>query len=412
MYRQASQLSRAKSFLPSPASDELSDFDSDLMSILDAKRRAIEDEIEAFKSRKEKEFRTFEDQLRSRRTRNQNMSLSQPTSQPTSQPISSISGLSKLRKNEPNANTSEIKVKKKKADDVTLIDQKPTPAPSKALVSVERVTINGMTTPPISGTPPQGINFLALPTYLSAAPPRISSEKETDKLTTLPERENEFHGLFTPGYLQLLDSKPSSLPPPNSTSPSMPQFKRALTASPRPSNSLPSALKTASGTARKRKHVTFRLAPSVVVDPSSSYEETPSPSDDQYEHDSDDLDASWGDELPSGSLPIQIPRLDSYEALTSPTKTDKEASFFAFDEELDDPSDQSSEYQNVSEISSYQALSELTLLQDQEGGVLDFDTTEGQQAERPQLESPTFSSGSLPINIVNHSSSFREALRS
>jgi ElaB/YqjD/DUF883 family membrane-anchored ribosome-binding protein len=77
MYRQASQLSRAKSFLPSPASDELSDFDSDLNSILEAKRRAIDDEIEAFKSRKEQEFRTFEDQLRSRRSWKQSTGLSQ-----------------------------------------------------------------------------------------------------------------------------------------------------------------------------------------------------------------------------------------------------------------------------------------------------------------------------------------------
>jgi len=316
-----------------------------------------------------------------------------------------------LRKNEPNTSGSDAKSKKKKVNDVTLIDQKLAPAPSKALVSVERVTINGMTTPPISATPPQGLNFVGLPTYLSATPPRTASKKETAKSTALPERENEFHGLFTPGYLQLLETKPSSLPAPDSTSPSMPHFKRALTAPPPPSNNLQSALKTDSGTARKRKHVTFRLAPSVVVDPSSSYEETPSPSDDQYDHDSDDLGTSWCDELPSAPLPIQIPRLDSYESLTSPSKADNEASFFAFDEELNDPSEQPSNYQKVSETSNNQALHGLTPLQDQEGDVLDFDTAEDQQTEPSELESPTFSSGSVPINIVNHSSSFREALR-
>lgn len=403
MYRQASQLSRAKNFLPSPAPDELSDSDSDLISILESKRREIDDAIEAFKSLKEKEFRTFEDEFRSRKRRNQNIGLLQPISQP----ISPISGLSGLSKKDFDANGSAARDKKKKADYVNLIGQKPTPGPSKPVVSV---TNNGMTTPPISSTPPLGRNVFPSPTHQPGTPPRTSSEKETGKSPKLPMRENEFHGLFTPGYLQLLETNPSSLPQ-NSTSPSTMHSRPALTAPPLPSNSLPSALRTASGTVRKRKHVTFRLAHSVVVDPSSSYEEIPSPSDDQYGKDLDDSETGWGDELPPSSLPIQIPRVDSYESLASPNKTDNEASFFAFDEELDDTSDKPPDDQNVGQISNNFGLYELTLLQDLEGDFLELDDTE-QQAEPFEVDSPTFSSGSLPINIVNPSSSFREALSS
>jgi hypothetical protein len=50
----------------------------------------------------------------------------------------------------------------------------------------------------------------------------------------------------------------------------------------------------------------------------------------------------------------------------------------------------------------------LTLLQDREDGKVELDDT-GQQAEPSGAESPTFSSGSLPIDIVNPGSSFRIA---
>jgi hypothetical protein len=53
--------------------------------------------------------------------------------------------------------------------------------------------------------------------------------------------------------------------------------KRTKSAPILPSASLPSALRSASGGGRRRKHVMFQLADLKVVDPSSSYEEGPSP---------------------------------------------------------------------------------------------------------------------------------------
>ena len=339
MHRQLSYLSRTKSFLPSPAPDELSDSESDLISVLEEKRREIDTEIEAFQSRKEEEFKSFEHELRSRKKRNNHIVFPHPAS--------SISGLSNLSKKDLATNGAASKERKKKAEDVGIGGLMPT-GPSRPSVSVDRVTINGMTTPPVSGTPPLGKNLFPSPTLSSGTtPPRNPSEEEAGKSPTTPERENEFHGLFTPGYLQLLDSKPSSLPQ-TATSPSISETKRAVTAPTLPSTSLPSALRAASGAARKRKHVTFRLAHSVVVEPSSSYEETPSPSEDQYDRNLDDAGAGLGIEIMPSPLPIEIPQSHLSEDVTSSNETDNEASFFSFDEELDEKGDESLDDPTVS----------------------------------------------------------------
>ncbi|ERF73118.1 hypothetical protein EPUS_09192 [Endocarpon pusillum Z07020] len=387
MHRQLSYFSGAKSFLPSPAPDELSDSEADLISVLEEKRREIDMEIEAFQSRKEEEFKSFEHELRSRKKRNNHIVFPHPAT--------SISGLSNPSKKElaMNAmNGAAYKERKKKAEDVGVGGLMLT-GPSRPSVSVDRVTINGLTTPPVSGTPPLGKNLFPSPTLLSATPPRDPSKRGTGKSPTTPDRENEFHGLFTPGYLQLLDTKPSSLPQ-IATPPPISETKRAVTAPTLPSTSLPSALRAASGAARKRKHVTFRLAHSVVVEPSSSYEEIPSPSEDQYDRDSDDAGTDSGIEIMPDPLPIGIPQSDLSEDVTSPNKTDNEASFFSFDEELDEKGDELSDDPN-----------------DLEDDEIELDES-GKQAESPTFESPTFSSGSLPINIVNPSSSLREALSS
>ncbi len=67
-----------------------------------------------------------------------------------------------------------------------------------------------------------------------------------------------------------------SLPPPM-VSPTILASKRAKSTSILPSSSLPSALRSATGGGRKPKHVMFQLADLKVVEPSSSYEEGPSP---------------------------------------------------------------------------------------------------------------------------------------
>jgi hypothetical protein len=339
MYRQASHVSRPKSFLPSPAPEDLIDADSDLTSVLDDKRRDIEAEIELFRLEKEREFQTFEDELRSRKRPNPNDGVQHPPS--------GKSGLSLLSDKSLQAGGSATKEKKKqnnrRADDVNTGGLKPTLGPSKPSVSIDRVTINGMTTPPVSGTPPWANILSRSPTYLSGTPPRATSEKES----TVSNNEDNFHGLFAPSYLQLLDAQPSSLPQ-NPTSHPLEHSKRSLTAPSLPSHSLPSALRTGSGTIRKRKHVTFRLAHSVVVDPSSSYEETPSPSENQDEDDLDELEVESDTESQSTSLPMQSTRSESNQGLASPSKGINDASFFSFDEELESPGMESPNHQDVS----------------------------------------------------------------
>ncbi len=338
MYAQSTQLSGTKSFLPSPASDELSNSESDLIPLLEDKQREIDKEIETFKSRKEEEFKAFEHELRSHKKQNNQIPFPYPTTQ--------ISGLSNLCKKGLAMNGSGSKERKKRAEDVIVGGLMPT-GPSRPSVSVDKVTINGMTTPPVSGTPPLGKNMYPSPTLSTGTPPRHSPEKETGRSPPIPERGNEFHGLFTPGYLQLLDTKPSSLPQTALPS-SLSESKRAVTNPTLPSTSLPSALRPASKASRKRKHVTFRLADSVVVEPSSSYEETPSPSEDQYGRDLHDAGPGLGIEIMPSPSPIEIPESYSNKNVISPNKTDNEASFFSFDEELDEEGNEFSEEPNVS----------------------------------------------------------------
>ena len=326
MQRPLSHLGRAKPSLASPAPNEVSNCDADLIAVLEEKRREIDEEINTFKLQKEKEFKAFEDELRFRKRRNKDTGIPHSTSP--------ILRLSSIDKKDLDANHSVAKEEDKKAADAVL---KPTPGPSRPSISVDRLTVNGLTTPPITGTPPLGTNLFPSTTHLSGISPPATSWRESDKPATPSDRENEFHGLFTPAYLQLLESKPSSLPQ-NSTSPSIPQSKHGLTARMLPSNSLPSALRTASGTTRKRKHVTFRLAHAVVVDPSSSYEETPSPSEPDDKH-FDNAKAHSGNEISPGSLPRGRSASYPTAGLTSPNLTENEASFFSFDEELDDNGD-------------------------------------------------------------------------
>lgn len=329
MYRQSSHISTAKSSLPSPAPDESSDSDSDLVTLLEERRRETDADIEAYRWRKEEEFRIFEDELRSRKRRNGVMQ----------------SGLSKLHANDLTTNNDNKK--KRKAEKLALGGMKSGLGPSKPIVSIDKVTINGMTTPPVSGTPPLSRSLSRSPTNLPISPIRASSGKNLNKSSAPSDKEHVFRGLFTPGYLPLLDSQPSSLPP-KSTSPSLSHYKRSLTAPTLPSTSLPSALRAASGTARKRKHVTFRLAHSVVVDPSSSYEETSSPSEDQSENDLPEFEVDSSTETPQS--PLATGRIDpeSNGVLANLNKTIDEASFFSFDEELDDGDNKLHDYRNVS----------------------------------------------------------------
>ncbi|NJR31447.1 hypothetical protein HC762_01615 [bacterium] len=338
MYRQPSPLSTARSFLPSPTPDGLSDFESesDLAAALERKRSDFDGEIEAFKAQKEVEFRLFEKELRSRKSRYSNPSTHNPSARK-----------SELRPSQTNDPTIDnyLTRDKEKQGDAKNNALKRSPGPSKPSVSIDRVTINGLTTPPASGTPPLGRSFSLSPTNLSATSLQ-SLGKESSQSATISDKNDNLRGLFTPGFLQLLDPQSDS-PRPVSDPPSTAHITSIVEEPTLPSTSLPSAIRNTSGIARKRKHVTFRLAHSVVVDPSSSYEESPCSSDDSNDQSLTGTEPDWPVEYPSVLLSAKEADLQPGLHPKSLKADLDEADFFSLDEDLADLGDEPPTYDDV-----------------------------------------------------------------
>lgn len=232
--------------LPSPPSDDPSDLDSIAGSI--EKSEQNDQLVDAFRETKEQEFRLFEQTLRSRRRKNTDHAW-RFTSCPRSgrqfvdmDRAGSCMTIRESRNSKPDASNYQGLTSKL--------------GPSKPVVSVERVTINGMTTPPSSGTPPLARSLSRSPHHLPASPP-------------IAHPRQGYFNLTHPASSLSLPQSPSAdqdRSPSTPTSPDLPTNKRR------------SALRTSDGRARKRKHVTFRLADSVLVDPGSSDEHTSGPS--------------------------------------------------------------------------------------------------------------------------------------
>ena len=282
---------------PSKSND---DSEPDLPALLDRKRRQLDEEITQFKALKDKEFEDFERSLKKQRQKRKTGHKKKKDASASVGSDSKPGALSLLGgplKNEVHQNGNTLP---SQSSDRPETPPRRTPL-SKPTTSIDRSNVNGETTPPGTGSgSPSTTKHLC--EQLSRSPPlqippyrplKEKSSKENISLVS-KEQHDSFAGVFTPAYLPLLDSKEtrhSEIPEiklqrhnsfSNSQTSSMlspiSRSHRALTAPTLPSTSLPSALRTASGTAvRKRKHVTFQLADSAVVDPSSSYEELPSP---------------------------------------------------------------------------------------------------------------------------------------
>jgi hypothetical protein len=334
MYRHSAQINIARSSLPSPARDESSDSESEILAELDEKRRELDDEIANFKAQKEKEFRMFERELRSKRKTR----LSKPTDTQARKGTSAVSAVSNLfvgKQARPNGLGKD----KKLSGDLLKLGSRPKALPSQPTVGVDKLTINGTTTPPIVGTPPLTRSVSRSPINLSITPPRKGAGK---LFNARDEEKTDFSGLFTPTYLPLLEARKStSLPAARATSP---QTKRALTVPAIPSTSLPSALRTASGSAiRKRKHVTFQLGDTTIVEPSSSYEELPSPEKQVSSERIDEMMHTAARNIPAG--PVSP---DFGGKFATATDGGSRVGFFELDEELDDRDDQEIDYHEVS----------------------------------------------------------------
>lgn len=391
MYRHSAQINVARSSLPSPARDESSDSESEILAELDAKRRELDDEVASFRAQKEKEFRFFERELRAKR----NPSRARPKQAQAIKGTSAISAVSNLfvgKQGRPNG----VSKGKNVSDDVPSSRSRPGALPSKPTVGVDKLNINGTTTPPAVGTPPLTRSLSRSPTHLSITPPRKGAGKLLHKRD---EEKSGFPGLFTPTYLPLLEARPaSSLPPAPVVSP---QPKRALTVPARPSTSLPSALRTASGSAiRKRKHVTFQLGDTTIVEPSSSYEELPSPEKQvSYERSNEMMSAAVKNITP----PPMSPDFDF--GLVVPKNGGSSVGFFELDEELDDLDDHEIDYHEVSwAIDEKRSLMLMGLQDLDEDQKIELDEDEGEK----ELTSGSFHAGSLPIDIVRPGS-FRDS---
>lgn len=384
MYRHSAQINVARSSLPSPARDDSSDSESDILAELDEKRRQIDDEIASFRVQKEKEFQNFERELRSKRKPARSKRKNNQSTQGTSA-VSAVSNLFAGNQLRPNG----LDKGKKISDGLSNSRPRPSTLPSKATAVVDKLTINGTTTPPIVGTPPLTRSLSRSPADLSITPPRKSAGRSPN---ARDEEKRDFSGLFTPTYLPLLEAHRSSpLPPARVVSQ---KAKRALTVPAIRSTSLPSALRTSSDSAiRKRKHVTFQLGDTMIVEPSSSYEELPSP---HKQVSSERLDEMMNVAI-EDIAPVPVgPKFGG--GLVAASDGGSGVGFFELDEELDDLDDREVNYHEVSvSVQGKKSAVILMKLQDQdEDEMKDHHEDEAED----ELKSGSFHAGSLPIDIV------------
>jgi hypothetical protein len=304
MYRNPTSLTSGNIVSPTrlPSNTKNKDeADLDISVLLEQKRQQLDDEIEQFKAAKDKEFLEFEKGLRRQR---QKRKKEQKAAKISEAAISNSekgqkAGALSLFAGTTNADAQSNGNVASSRDARHLPSSTPT-------TSLDRRNIHGETTPPPGSSPSsqkltKQISRSPTSEMLAYTPPkgRSSSKPNPPQPQTITKANHDsFAGVFTPSFLPLLESKSkkdyaaSQLPDIKlqrhnsfSNSQSNNDLLSPLTRSERsqtvpviPSTSLPSALRTASASVmRKRKHVTFQLADSAIVEPSSSYEELPSP---------------------------------------------------------------------------------------------------------------------------------------
>ncbi|KIX05908.1 uncharacterized protein Z518_03882 [Rhinocladiella mackenziei CBS 650.93] len=318
MYRHSAQVNCMSQNGP-PSPDNTSDSESDIIEVLDQKRKQLDEEIFRFKAAKEREFREFERDLRVKRKRSpdaQQSSQSSPNKHFFSSSSNTASVLNLLASVQNGAANGWRPYRPKRYEDGTgdrIINHAPL---SKPTLSLDKLNISGETLPLVNplGTPPtpsiltRSVSRSPSPGSANTTPPRPRVE-QIPPPTPTNDKSDCFAGVFTPTYLPLLESRDrtplarsprpeeerkrlqldadaekqeqhmqsSQSLPSRSISSSIVATKRTQSTPQLPSTSLPSALRSSSGGGRKRKHVTFQLADSKVVEPSSSYEEMSSP---------------------------------------------------------------------------------------------------------------------------------------
>lgn len=320
--------------LPSPDYTGDSDSDSEVAKELEQKRREIDEEIAHFKALKDKEFREFEHDLKSRRRqrraqqhgfRNDGINYyefikNSPSATPPStsvlsacekkhrspsgqlQPIRLIKANASPKVTPPTICLDKMNVSKdyQPAGDMDHMQIQPPAAlipasarkaykqryaspsstSSASVHSEARVKAPVLSAPPVNPTTSEvHARGMAVPNYLPLLDGGYDNNRsQVDGISTEPASPAE------PSIMSVITAQSSSLPTESSLSESfqIPQTKRAYTSPTSTLNraKLPPIIRNVNGRKHKsgkRKHVTFQLADRAIVEPSSSYEEGPSP---------------------------------------------------------------------------------------------------------------------------------------
>lgn len=431
------------------------DSDNDITELLRQKREQLDREVAVFRALKDKEFREYERMLRKQRSKRKKDGSNDVSASTLADRKPGALNLLGGARDQVFTNGSTSKSKPPPNDVGTRKKTKTVPS-SQPSLSLDRLNITGQSTPPRSlrDISPSNVNLMRQvsrsPTNidgLSLTPPRNRPSNPATPPSSSTERDDCFAGVFTPAYLPLLDSKKKlktaeptvaedlqsskkgsfSLPKGSVDDSSLSPLSRTERAATEPtiaSMSLPSALRTTSGTTiRRRKHVTFQLADNAIVEPSSSYEELPSP--DPRQEGPEEMDgiadmiANGGEEdddeeedvrsHPFWSRELRSPTIKGRERLgsedSSVTITDfadgiaeaedggSGVGFFELDEELGSP--RTGEPRPFEEDDNDQAT----------GG--DLEETEKDEDDLEVVLKQTYEyGGSVPINIVRPSSSW------
>lgn len=335
--------------LPSPDYTGDSDSESEFAQELVRKRKQLDEEVARFRAQKDKEFRDFEHELKSSRRREKvqqhflrnnnsyyhDFTKNSPSATPPASSVSMLTGF------EEKIQSPKLQQGARQSEPIRLMKSSVGPKVTNPTICLDKISITGenvpkthsnqLYTPPTPSCTVSQIAARASPTIhaRSASTERPSSRDKSPK-SSEKKHEDNFSDLFAPPFLPLLESRQardgqiegiqtepasptnhsmdikaipvtsSSLPTESSMSNEfhVPSAKRAYT-SPSALNrkTLQPIIRNVNGRKRaggKRKHVTFILADRAIVEPSSSYEEGPSPDidDEDDRRGSGDSDAS------------------------------------------------------------------------------------------------------------------------
>ncbi|RMZ83174.1 hypothetical protein DV738_g1400, partial [Chaetothyriales sp. CBS 135597] len=265
--------------------------DPDIARALSEKRKQIDDEIANFRALKEQEFRDFEKNLLKQRQRQKQKPTTSPAHTGRIRVEGGAVGLLSTVLNQSWHQADDLPSSEKEniKPGGPSTRQKQPALVAKPISNVVPVTVTATGLSPLP-SPKSALNSQPAEVLTRLASPwpqqtlqkmELQAKEDLQEQVFILSSSHENHSsktksadILTPTYLPLLDTY---VPIASSAPASIDRYSKSepITHTRSP---LPSALRTPKGAAaRKNKHVTLQLADSVIVEPSSSYEEGPSP---------------------------------------------------------------------------------------------------------------------------------------